>query len=72
MPGSCRDLSPPGQSLPPSPPPDSRDGPSCPCVSLSCAPLSSVVDIWRRHLEAYRRCALELEASTSQMLNLSL
>ncbi|XP_072617338.1 selenocysteine insertion sequence-binding protein 2 isoform X5 [Vulpes vulpes] len=34
------------------------------------------IEIWRRHLEAYSRCALELEdsleASTSQMMNLNL
>uniref|UniRef100_A0A8C3VGD9 SECIS binding protein 2 n=1 Tax=Catagonus wagneri TaxID=51154 RepID=A0A8C3VGD9_9CETA len=34
------------------------------------------IEIWRNHLEAYGRCALELEesleASTSQMMNLSL
>lgn len=47
----------------------------CPCLLISCA-FSFPVEIWRRHLEAYSRCALEmeesLEASTSQMRDLNL
>ena len=45
-------------------------------LSLSCAAVSLLVEIWREHLEAYSRGALELEdsleASTSQMMNLNL
>ncbi|XP_035930955.1 selenocysteine insertion sequence-binding protein 2 isoform X3 [Halichoerus grypus] len=68
----------PGPPAPASPPVQgpggsAQDGPPAP------APGSEephYIEIWRRHLEAYSRCALELEdsleASTSQMMNLNL
>lgn len=53
----------------------SRDCPDCPCLFISCTFLFPV-EIWRKHLEVYSQCALELEesleASTSQMMNLNL
>jgi len=68
----------PGPPAPASPPVQgpggsAQDGPPAP-VPGSEEP--HYIEIWRRHLEAYSRCALELEdsleASTSQMMNLNL
>nr|XP_055167732.1 selenocysteine insertion sequence-binding protein 2 isoform X5 [Nyctereutes procyonoides] len=56
-------------------------GPGCSTQDSPPAPTAEkeephYIEIWRRHLEAYSRCALELEdsleASTSQMMNLNL
>nr|XP_020741781.1 selenocysteine insertion sequence-binding protein 2 isoform X3 [Odocoileus virginianus texanus] len=66
--GPCTPTSPPSQ------------GPSCPAEDSPLAPTGKeephYIEVWRSHLEAYSRCALELEesleASTSQMMNLNL
>uniref|UniRef100_A0A8C7BC98 SECIS binding protein 2 n=1 Tax=Neovison vison TaxID=452646 RepID=A0A8C7BC98_NEOVI len=58
-----------GEPGPPAPGGSAQDSPPAPVAGRE---EPHYMDIWRRHLEAYRRCALELEASTSQMLNLSL
>ncbi|XP_039708100.1 selenocysteine insertion sequence-binding protein 2 isoform X4 [Pteropus medius] len=55
-------------------------GPSCSAEDSSPAPSKTeephYIEIWRKHLEVYSQCALELEesleASTSQMMNLNL
>ncbi|XP_021783562.1 selenocysteine insertion sequence-binding protein 2 isoform X9 [Papio anubis] len=48
----------------------------CVIISPNCEKIQSKVEIWKKHLEAYSPCALELEesleASTSQMMNLNL
>ncbi|XP_023594407.1 selenocysteine insertion sequence-binding protein 2 isoform X7 [Trichechus manatus latirostris] len=67
----------PGARSPPSPPPQ---GPSCSAEDAHPASTEKeephYIEIWRKHLEAYNRCAQELEetlgASTSQMMNLKL
>uniref|UniRef100_A0A5F5PUL6 SECIS binding protein 2 n=1 Tax=Equus caballus TaxID=9796 RepID=A0A5F5PUL6_HORSE len=67
----------PGPQAPASPP---AQGPSCSTEGAPPAPTGKeephYIEIWRRHLEAYSRCALELEesleASTSQMRDLNL
>ncbi|XP_025137891.3 selenocysteine insertion sequence-binding protein 2 isoform X3 [Bubalus bubalis] len=66
--GPCAPASPPSQS------------PSCPVEDSPLAPTEKeephYIQVWRNHVEAYSRCALELEesleASTSQMMNLNL
>ncbi|XP_042098907.1 selenocysteine insertion sequence-binding protein 2 isoform X7 [Ovis aries] len=66
--GPCAPASPPSQ------------GPSCPAEDRPLAPAGTeeprYIQVWRNHVEAYSRCALELEesleASTSQMMNLNL
>lgn len=66
--GPCAPASPPSQ------------GPSCPVEDSPLAPTEKeephYIQVWRNHVEAYSRCALELEesleASTSQMMNLNL
>lgn len=66
--GPCAPVSPPSQ------------GPSCPAEDRPLAPAGTeeprYIQVWRNHVEAYSRCALELEesleASTSQMMNLNL
>ncbi|XP_068829994.1 selenocysteine insertion sequence-binding protein 2 isoform X2 [Capricornis sumatraensis] len=66
--GPCAPASPPSQ------------GPSCPAEDSPLAPAGTeeppYIQVWRNHVEAYSRCALELEesleASTSQMMNLNL
>ncbi|XP_032164464.1 selenocysteine insertion sequence-binding protein 2 [Mustela erminea] len=58
-----------GEPGPPAPGGSAQDGPPAPVAGRE---EPHYMEVWRRHLEAYRRCALELEASTSQMLNLSL
>ncbi|XP_069429988.1 selenocysteine insertion sequence-binding protein 2 isoform X5 [Ovis canadensis] len=66
--GPCVPVSPPSQ------------GPSCPAEDRPLAPAGTeeprYIQVWRNHVEAYSRCALELEesleASTSQMMNLNL
>ncbi|XP_012509024.1 PREDICTED: selenocysteine insertion sequence-binding protein 2 isoform X3 [Propithecus coquereli] len=67
----------PGPQAPSSPPTQS---PSCSVEDSPAGPAEKeeprYIEIWRKHLEAYSRCALELddslEASTSQMMNLNL
>ncbi|XP_033285514.1 selenocysteine insertion sequence-binding protein 2 isoform X8 [Orcinus orca] len=67
----------PGPLAPASPP---TQGPSCSAENRPLAPAGKeephYIEIWRNHLEAYTRRALELEesleASTSQMMNLNL
>ncbi|XP_057576517.1 selenocysteine insertion sequence-binding protein 2 isoform X7 [Hippopotamus amphibius kiboko] len=67
----------PGPLAPASPP---TEGPGCSAEDGALAPAGKeephYIEIWRNHLEAYSRCALELEesleASTSQMMNLNL
>ncbi|XP_063493004.1 selenocysteine insertion sequence-binding protein 2 isoform X11 [Symphalangus syndactylus] len=48
----------------------------CVIISPNCEKIQSKVEIWKKHLEAYSGCTLELEesleASTSQMMNLNL
>ncbi|XP_047556110.1 LOW QUALITY PROTEIN: selenocysteine insertion sequence-binding protein 2 [Lutra lutra] len=58
-----------GEPGPPVPGGSAQDSPAAPVAGRE---EPHYMEIWRRHLEAYSRCALELEASTSQMLNLSL
>ncbi|XP_073908486.1 selenocysteine insertion sequence-binding protein 2 isoform X3 [Castor canadensis] len=65
-----------GPQIPPSPP---TQDPSCSSVDdppASTGKEPHYIEIWRKHLETYSRCALELEesleASTSQMMNLNL
>ncbi|XP_059268078.1 selenocysteine insertion sequence-binding protein 2 isoform X1 [Mustela nigripes] len=58
-----------GEPGPPAPGGSAQDSPPAPVAGRE---EPHYMEIWRNHLEAYRRCALELEASTSQMLNLSL
>nr|XP_025747384.1 selenocysteine insertion sequence-binding protein 2-like isoform X2 [Callorhinus ursinus] len=68
----------PGPPAPASPPVQgpggsAQDGPP---ASVPGKEEPHYIEIWRRHLEVYSRCALELEdsleASTSQMMNLNL
>ncbi|XP_058422021.1 selenocysteine insertion sequence-binding protein 2 isoform X2 [Diceros bicornis minor] len=67
----------PGPQAPAGPP---TQGPGCSAEDGPLAPAGKeephYIEIWRRHLEAYGRCALELEesleASTSQMRALNL
>ncbi|XP_045877996.1 selenocysteine insertion sequence-binding protein 2 isoform X1 [Meles meles] len=58
-----------GEPGPPAPGGSAQDSPPAPVAGRE---EPRYMEIWRRRLEAYSRCALELEASTSQMLNLSL
>ncbi|XP_064147083.1 selenocysteine insertion sequence-binding protein 2 isoform X5 [Loxodonta africana] len=67
----------PRAGSPPSPP---TQGPGCSAEVPRPAPTEKeeprYIEIWRKHLEAYNRCAQELEetlgASVSQMMNLKL
>ncbi|XP_011803408.1 PREDICTED: selenocysteine insertion sequence-binding protein 2 isoform X2 [Colobus angolensis palliatus] len=69
-----------GEPRPQAPPSPSTQGPSCPAEdgppALTEKEEPHYIEIWKKHLEAYSPCALELEesleASTSQMMNLNL
>ncbi|XP_037706914.1 selenocysteine insertion sequence-binding protein 2 isoform X2 [Choloepus didactylus] len=65
-----------GEPGPPSPPSPPTLGPSCSAEAPSGNEEPQYIQIWRKHLEAYNRCARELEesleASASQMMNLNL
>ncbi|KAM7092148.1 selenocysteine insertion sequence-binding protein 2 isoform 3-T3 [Molossus nigricans] len=69
-----------GESGPPPPAGLPAPGPGCSAEDgPQAAPKTEephYIEIWRKHLEAYSQCALELEesleASTSQMMNLNL
>uniref|UniRef100_A0A8C6DNV0 SECIS binding protein 2 n=1 Tax=Moschus moschiferus TaxID=68415 RepID=A0A8C6DNV0_MOSMO len=71
---------PPGELRPCTPASPADQGPSCPAEDSPPAPTGKeephYIEVWRNHVEAYSRCALELEesleASTSQMMNLNL
>ncbi|XP_061282295.1 selenocysteine insertion sequence-binding protein 2 isoform X3 [Bos javanicus] len=70
----------PGELGPCAPAGPPSQGPSCPVEDSPLAPTEKeephYIQVWRNHVEAYSRCALELEesleASTSQMMNLNL
>ncbi|XP_025214609.1 selenocysteine insertion sequence-binding protein 2 isoform X3 [Theropithecus gelada] len=69
-----------GEPRPQAPPSPPTQGPSCPAEdgppALTEKEEPHYIEIWKKHLEAYSPCALELEesleASTSQMMNLNL
>nr|XP_011769459.1 selenocysteine insertion sequence-binding protein 2 isoform X3 [Macaca nemestrina] len=69
-----------GEPRPQAPPRPPTQGPSCPAEdgppALTEKEEPHYIEIWKKHLEAYSPCALELEesleASTSQMMNLNL
>ncbi|PNI38323.1 SECISBP2 isoform 7 [Pan troglodytes] len=69
-----------GEPRPQAPPSLPTQGPSCPAEdgppALTEKEEPHYIEIWKKHLEAYSGCTLELEesleASTSQMMNLNL
>ncbi|XP_035155525.1 selenocysteine insertion sequence-binding protein 2 isoform X5 [Callithrix jacchus] len=69
-----------GEPRPQAPPSPPTQDPSCPTEdgppALTVKEEPHYIEIWKKHLEAYSRCALELEesleASTSQMMNMNL
>nr|XP_054375419.1 selenocysteine insertion sequence-binding protein 2 isoform X6 [Pongo abelii] len=69
-----------GEPRPQAPPSPPTQGPSCPAEdgppALTEKEEPHYIEIWKKHLEAYSGCTLELEesleASTSQMMNLNL
>ncbi|NP_001341627.1 selenocysteine insertion sequence-binding protein 2 isoform 7 [Homo sapiens] len=69
-----------GEPRPQAPPSLPTQGPSCPAEdgppALKEKEEPHYIEIWKKHLEAYSGCTLELEesleASTSQMMNLNL